>query len=227
MCFNASSALIFADALPVAAKQAVGFHYASSWVHKVEMAAGLETDPSGVLNEILLTVRKGGRVSVVGVYVGKTNHLNIGCFLEKGLTMKAGQTPVQRYWEMLLAKVQKKVGMQEMPWTFDIRPGVLCVAADSNTRHVPLTHTQGAGPAHRHHARDAAGGGGGGVQDLQRQEGTYLLWWLERHAHTYLHILTYLHHLQDGCVKVVLHPKSYPEDYSGMREETFEREASL
>lgn len=28
---------------------------------------------------------------------------------EKGLTMKAGQTPVQRYWEMLLKKVQDKV----------------------------------------------------------------------------------------------------------------------
>lgn len=40
-------------------------------------------------------VRKGGRISVVGVYVGYCNHFGIGPFMEKGLTMRAGQTPVQ------------------------------------------------------------------------------------------------------------------------------------
>ena len=88
--------------------EAVGFHYASSLLHKTEMALKLETDPADMMNEIFTTVRKGGRVSVVGVYLGYVNHFNFGCFMEKGLTMKAGQTPVQRYWKTLLEKVVKK-----------------------------------------------------------------------------------------------------------------------
>jgi hypothetical protein len=36
--------------------QAVGFHYASSWMHKAEMALGLETDPADVVNEIFRTL---------------------------------------------------------------------------------------------------------------------------------------------------------------------------
>ena len=34
---------------------------------------------------------QGGRIGVVGVYAGFTNHFNIGAFMEKGLTMRAGQ----------------------------------------------------------------------------------------------------------------------------------------
>ncbi len=34
---------------------------------------------------------QGGRIGVVGAYAGFTNHYNIGAFMEKGLTMAAGQ----------------------------------------------------------------------------------------------------------------------------------------
>lgn len=37
---------------------------------------------------------QGGRIGVVGVYSGFCNHYNIGAFMEKGLTMAAGQVPV-------------------------------------------------------------------------------------------------------------------------------------
>ena len=37
--------------------------------------------------------RQGGRIGVVGVYVGYTNHFNIGGFMEKGMSMAAGQVP--------------------------------------------------------------------------------------------------------------------------------------
>lgn len=56
---------------------------------------GLETDPSEILNEIIFSVRKNGRIGLVGVYAGYCNHFNIGAFMEKGLSMRAGQTPVQ------------------------------------------------------------------------------------------------------------------------------------
>jgi threonine dehydrogenase-like Zn-dependent dehydrogenase len=82
---------------PDVAIECVGFHYASTLLHRAEMT-----------NEIFLTVKKGGRVSVVGVYLGHVNQFHFGCFMEKGLTMKAGQTPVQRYWKTLLEKVESK-----------------------------------------------------------------------------------------------------------------------
>ena len=43
----------------------------------------METDTADMLNEMITAVRKGGRISIVGVYAGFVNHLNIGeleCF---------------------------------------------------------------------------------------------------------------------------------------------------
>jgi len=71
------------------------------------MALMLETDPSEIINELITGVRKGGKISVVGVYSGYANHYNIGAFMEKGLTMKAGQTPCQKYWHKLLDMIQE------------------------------------------------------------------------------------------------------------------------
>ena len=86
--------------------EAVGFHYVNSFSHWFQMALKLETDPSEILNELIYAVRKGGRIAVVGVYAGVTNGFNIGAFMEKGLTMAAGQTPVQKYWKHLLGLIQ-------------------------------------------------------------------------------------------------------------------------
>lgn len=85
--------------------EAAGFHYCKSWLHAIEMKVQLETDPADILNEMIYATRKGGRISIVGVYAGFTNHFNIGAFMEKGMTMRGGQTPCQRYWPTLLPKV--------------------------------------------------------------------------------------------------------------------------
>ena len=45
----------------------------------------LETDPSEIINELITAVRKGGKVSVVGVYSGYANHYNIGAFMVRQL----------------------------------------------------------------------------------------------------------------------------------------------
>jgi threonine dehydrogenase-like Zn-dependent dehydrogenase len=58
--------------------EAAGFHYSKSWLHAIEMKLQLETDTADMLNEMITAVRKGGRISIVGVYVGFVNHLNIG-----------------------------------------------------------------------------------------------------------------------------------------------------
>jgi threonine dehydrogenase-like Zn-dependent dehydrogenase len=92
---------------PDVAIEAVGCHYTKSLVHTIQTKVGLETDSGDMLNEVIQAVRKGGRISVVGAYVGTVNMFNIGAFMEKQLTMAAGQTPCQKYWPTLLDLVQK------------------------------------------------------------------------------------------------------------------------
>jgi len=82
--------------------ECVGYDYPKSWKHKVEMALNLETDSSDIFQEIFGCVRKFGRVSVIGVYHGTTNHFPIGTMIEKGLSMRGGQAPVQKYWDKCL-----------------------------------------------------------------------------------------------------------------------------
>jgi hypothetical protein len=43
-------------------------------------------------------------VGVVGAYVGYMNHFNFGALMEKGLALKAGQTPVQVPFSSLLSE---------------------------------------------------------------------------------------------------------------------------
>lgn len=50
--------------------------------------------------------RKGGSISVPGAYVGFPDKLPFGAFMNKGLTMKSGQTHMQRYMKPLLKKVE-------------------------------------------------------------------------------------------------------------------------
>lgn len=51
--------------------------------------------------------RKGGTVSVPGVYVGFLDKVPFGAVMNKGLTIKTGQTHVHRYLRPLLDKVEK------------------------------------------------------------------------------------------------------------------------
>lgn len=50
--------------------------------------------------------RKGGTVSVPGVYVGFLDKLPFGAAMNKGLTIKTGQTHMHRYMQPLLSKIQ-------------------------------------------------------------------------------------------------------------------------
>lgn len=53
-----------------------------------------------------MSCRKGGTISVPGVYIGAGDKIPIGAFMNKGLTMKTGQTHVPKYLPMLLEKIQ-------------------------------------------------------------------------------------------------------------------------
>ncbi|MFL6762023.1 MAG: zinc-dependent alcohol dehydrogenase [Sphingomicrobium sp.] len=65
------------------------------------------TDRIHVFREAVLAVRKGGRVSVPGVYGGFADKFPVGAFMEKGLTMRTGQTHVHRYLKPLLEHIEQ------------------------------------------------------------------------------------------------------------------------
>uniref|UniRef100_A0A7I4C4Q5 Enoyl reductase (ER) domain-containing protein n=2 Tax=Physcomitrium patens TaxID=3218 RepID=A0A7I4C4Q5_PHYPA len=91
---------------PDVAIEAAGFHYVPNPLHKVEVAVGMETYTSEIINELIYCVRKGGRIGIVGDYITYCNHFNLGAFMEKGLTMAAGQVYIHKYWPTLLSKIE-------------------------------------------------------------------------------------------------------------------------
>ena len=74
---------------------------------QVMQAVKLETDSPSVLRQAIVACRKGGTVSVPGVYTGLVDKIPMGAFMNKGLTMKTGQTNVHRYLHKLLDRIQK------------------------------------------------------------------------------------------------------------------------
>jgi threonine dehydrogenase-like Zn-dependent dehydrogenase len=74
---------------------------------KAKAALYLGTDRPHALREAIMCCRKGGTVSIPGVYVGLLDQLPMGAAMNKGLTLKMGQTHVQRYLEPLLEKIEE------------------------------------------------------------------------------------------------------------------------
>jgi threonine dehydrogenase-like Zn-dependent dehydrogenase len=68
----------------------------------VKMKTFMATDRVHALRQVILATRKGGRVSIPGVYGGIADKFPIGAVMEKGLTIKTGQTHVQKFTPQLL-----------------------------------------------------------------------------------------------------------------------------
>ena len=73
---------------------------------KAKSALRLATDRSHVLREAIMCCRKGGTISIPGVYIGYDDKIPMGAFMNKGLTLKSGQTHAQRYLGPLLKKIE-------------------------------------------------------------------------------------------------------------------------
>jgi len=80
-------------------------HSINTVIDKALAAVNLESDRPYVLREAIMSCRKGGTLSVPGVYVGSVD-IPFGAAMNKGLTMKMGQTHVQRYLQPLLKKIE-------------------------------------------------------------------------------------------------------------------------
>jgi threonine dehydrogenase-like Zn-dependent dehydrogenase len=75
-------------------------------VDKAKAALFMGTDRPHVLRQAIICCRKAGTVSVPGVYIGLLDHMPLGAFVNKGLTMKSGQTHVHRYLPPLMKKIR-------------------------------------------------------------------------------------------------------------------------
>jgi threonine dehydrogenase-like Zn-dependent dehydrogenase len=74
---------------------------------RAKTATFLATDRISALRQAIHACRKGGTVSIPGVYGGLLDKLPFGAAFHKGLTMKMGQTHMMRYMAPLLDRVAK------------------------------------------------------------------------------------------------------------------------
>ena len=75
-------------------------------IDSAKMAVKLSTDRPGALRQAIMACRKGGTLSVPGVYIGLLDKIPFGALMNKGLTVRTGQTHVQRYLAPLLKTIE-------------------------------------------------------------------------------------------------------------------------
>ncbi|MBB3998961.1 zinc-dependent alcohol dehydrogenase [Aureimonas pseudogalii] len=97
---------------PDAVIEAVGMeaHGADTVAQKVSsaiMAATVSMERPFALNQAILACRPGGTVSMPGVYAGPAGPVMLGVLMNKGLTLKTGQTHMLRYMKPLLERIEK------------------------------------------------------------------------------------------------------------------------
>ncbi|MFN8493693.1 MAG: zinc-dependent alcohol dehydrogenase [Caldilineaceae bacterium] len=96
---------------PDACIEAVGMEAHGTGVEyaydRVKQATMLETDRPIALREAFQACRNGGTVSIAGVFGGFVDKMPMGSIMNRSLTIKTGQTHVQRYLHPLLERVQK------------------------------------------------------------------------------------------------------------------------
>jgi threonine dehydrogenase-like Zn-dependent dehydrogenase len=79
---------------------------ADAYYDRIKNATMLETDRPHVLRQAIKCCRKGGTVSIPGVYGGYGDKIPLGALMNKGLTVKTGQTHVHKYVPKLLKRIQ-------------------------------------------------------------------------------------------------------------------------
>lgn len=97
---------------------------------RAKTALYLATDRAHALRQAIHACRKGGTVSVPGVYGGFLDKFPFGAAFAKGLTLKMGQTHVHNYLKPLLDLIQKgaidpsfvithRLGLNDAPFGYE------------------------------------------------------------------------------------------------------------
>ncbi len=96
---------------PDAVIDAVGLEahgmFVDNVIDQIKASTFLGTDRPHSIRQAIIACRKGGRVSMPAVYGGFVDKFPLGAFMEKGLTLKTGQTHVQHYMPALLNAIME------------------------------------------------------------------------------------------------------------------------
>jgi threonine dehydrogenase-like Zn-dependent dehydrogenase len=76
-------------------------------IDRVQTALKLETERPIVLREAIMACKAAGTVSIPGVYGGISNMVPMGALMNKGLTLRTGQTHVKRWADDLLRRIDE------------------------------------------------------------------------------------------------------------------------
>jgi threonine dehydrogenase-like Zn-dependent dehydrogenase len=80
---------------------------ADSVMDRIKVATFMGTDRPHVLRQSIQCCRNFGTVSIVGVYGGMLDNIPMGSAINRGLTFRMAQTPVQRYVPKLMERIEK------------------------------------------------------------------------------------------------------------------------
>ena len=78
-----------------------------AWYDRVKTSMFLATDRPHALRQAIAACRKGGTVSIPGVYGGWLDKFPLGAAFAKGLTLKMGQTHMHKYMPLLLERIER------------------------------------------------------------------------------------------------------------------------
>jgi threonine dehydrogenase-like Zn-dependent dehydrogenase len=78
-----------------------------SMYDRVKQATMMETDRPHVLREMAYVCRPAGTLSIPGVYGGLLDKIPFGAIMNKGLTIRTGQTHVNRWTDDLLRRIEE------------------------------------------------------------------------------------------------------------------------
>ncbi|OJU76442.1 MAG: glutathione-dependent formaldehyde dehydrogenase [Bacteroidetes bacterium 47-18] len=85
---------------------AVGFEPDRSLWDRTKAVINMEKGSVKVLEACMSAVRRGGFISVLGVYPMPYDNFPVGQFFDKGITLRGGQAPAHKYMDLLLQEVQ-------------------------------------------------------------------------------------------------------------------------
>jgi len=103
----------------------------TGWYDTAKQKLWLETDRPTALRQAIYACSKGGTVSIPGVYGGFVDKFPIGAAFAKGLTLRMGQTHVQKYSKRLLSMIEAdeidpsfiithRLSLEESPWGYEV-----------------------------------------------------------------------------------------------------------
>ena len=97
-----------------------------AWYDRAKTSMFLATDRPHALRQAISACRKGGTVSIPGVYGGWLDKFPLGAAFAKGLTLKMGQTHMHKYMRILLERIERgeidpsfiithRIGLEDAP----------------------------------------------------------------------------------------------------------------